>query len=125
VSAQITINGEEAVGFWDWLRGRPSSVQIDDDAIWLSATAKLRGLSKQIQTHRNATPLVLLVAQFPQTLAQIKDHLGNDGVEHGDADRRFSPADITRIMSQKSGPRILLVLAEARKREMAERQSKE
>jgi hypothetical protein len=100
------------VGFWDWLRGRPSNVRIDDDAIWLSASAKLRGLSKQIQAPPEGTPLVLVVAHFPETLAQMKNQLGNDRVEHGDADRRFSPADVARIISQKNEPRILLVLAE-------------
>lgn len=100
------------MGFWDWLLGGPKTVEAAD-VIWLNREAKFRGIRQAVQARPEGSRVVLVVAHFPTTLAQVKEALGEQGLPFLGDQRRLSAADVLRHDNQGSGPRTLVALAEA------------
>lgn len=99
------------MGFWDWLRGKPKTVEVVD-MVWMNQEAKVRGLCQDVQEQLVATP-VLVVAHFPMTLARLREEFGRNNLSHVVQERSLSPADFLRSASLGTAPRIMLVQADA------------
>lgn len=100
------------MAFWDWLTGRSQGVEVAADVIWLNQAAKQRGLLQETQERLAASRLVLGLAHFPATLAQLIAELENGGVPHEVIQARLTVAELLRRADQGRDPRLLLALAE-------------
>jgi len=62
------------MGLFDFLFGgkSPSNVEVVSDRIWISQRAKFSGVLKELNERSNSeTRVILLIAHFPDTLAQL------------------------------------------------------
>jgi preprotein translocase subunit SecA len=100
-----------AVGFWDWLAGKPKAVEVADDVIWMTSAAKLRGLCAAARGVVPAGPPLLVLAHFPATLASVREAIQGQGVPHRPVAGRLTPAEVLRQAAEGHGP--LLALAES------------
>jgi hypothetical protein len=64
------------MGFWDWLSGKPKIVEVSDDVIWMNQAAKFKGLRHAVEKRLQDSVVILVVAHFPKTLAQVAEALG-------------------------------------------------
>jgi preprotein translocase subunit SecA len=99
------------VGFWDWLKGKPKSVEVVE-VVWMNQEAKFQGLCKQIQEQLSAVPIILVVAHFPTTLARLRQECEQNNLSYVDRERRLSPADFLRAARPGNATPIMLVQAD-------------
>ena len=60
------------MGFFDWLRGDRSNVQVLADELWMSGRAKYAGIAREVEralSGDDPPSAVLLLAHFPDVLA--------------------------------------------------------
>jgi hypothetical protein len=100
------------VGFWDWLKGKPKGVEVVE-LVWMNQEAKFQGLVTEIQEQLLATPMILVVAHFPLTLARLRQELDQNNLSYEVQERRLSPADFLRAANLGNAAPILLAQAEA------------
>jgi hypothetical protein len=103
---------ETPVGLLNWFKSAPNNMHADEDALWMTPEAKLRGLCENIEAQLPHSSLVLVVAHFPATLTQIKaevEHYRLTPVVH---DQALTTANVRRLADQGSAPPVVLVLAE-------------
>ena len=98
-----TLFKERVVSLLDFFRTKPS-VAVAPDRIWMTPEAKLNGLIAQV---RDENRLVLVIAHFPATLANVEKGLSAAGLPSEFHDGRLSRKDI----KQATGRKVLLVLA--------------
>jgi preprotein translocase subunit SecA len=103
---------EQAVGFWDWLKGKPKSVE-EVDVVWMNQDAKFQALCTEVQEQLLATPTVLVVAHFPATLARLRKIFDQNALSHVVQEHRLLAPDFLRAATQGNAPRIMLVRADA------------
>jgi preprotein translocase subunit SecA len=101
------------MAMWSWLTGRRSGVRIADDTVWLSTEAKLKGLAKEMARQQDGTGLVLVVAHFPATLAEVREQLAKNALGHAVLNQKVTAADVAKLASQRGRSSITLVLSEA------------
>jgi preprotein translocase subunit SecA len=102
----------QAMGFWDWLTGKPKSIEVID-RVWMNQEAKFQGLCKEIQGQLEATPVILVVAHFPLTLARLRQVFEQNNLPFVIQERRLSPEDFLRPVNAANLPTIMLVQADA------------
>lgn len=102
---------EQTVGFWDWLKGKPKSVEVVD-VVWMNQQAKYRGICLQIQDQLPAIPRILVVAHFPTTLTQLREVCEKNYLSYVVQERRLYPADFLRAASLGNATSIMLVQAD-------------
>ncbi len=100
------------MGLWDWLKGRPKSVEVVD-VVWMNQEAKFQGLCNQIQEQLSAIPMILVAAHFPTTLARLRQECELNDLSYVVQERRLSPADFLRAASLGNATPIMLVQADA------------
>src|ERR1041384_5553541 len=110
-SGRRAASEEQTVGFWNWLMGKPKSVEVID-RIWMNQEAKVQGLCKEVQDQPPATPLLLAVFHFPATLGWLRLEFTRCNLAHKVQERPLSPADCLRAVSG-GNPTILLAHADA------------
>ena len=69
------------MGLFGWF-GKKSTVAYEDDRIWLRRQAALEGLRRDLARRLGEDSLVLVVAHFPATLAEIEGLLESAGLEY-------------------------------------------
>ena len=97
------------MGFWDWLTGTPPRVTVAD-RVWLTGTAKRRGLCRQVQEYRADDRSVLVLAHFPATLAGVAAELAAAGVPHDTSTAPIPPAAADRLTGLSAGDPVRLAL---------------
>jgi len=95
------------MGLFSWLFGKPKRV-ISRDVIWLTASARVRGVTKSVNTHLAGDRSVLVVAHFPATLAAFGEHIILKGWPHATIPSTLTPAAALELA--KGSPRVLLGL---------------
>src|ERR1700722_2710224 len=84
------------MGLWDWLTGKPKRVTTRD-RIWLTRTAKLRELCRELREHVAVAQPVILLAHFPTTLAEIRPVLTGAEIPHSVSTAQISARNISRF----------------------------
>jgi hypothetical protein len=93
------------MGFWDWFRA-PAPPPNESDRIWLSKTAKLAGLAAEVAV---APAPTLVLAQFPQSLQEVREALAGVGFPGEDLQGQVAPAAV--LGPPRSGDRPAPLLA--------------
>ena len=91
------------MGFWQWLIGGSKRV-TEVDKIWLTRAASRGEICRETQEHLAEEQPLLLLAQFPATLAAIQEELSTQGIPHRTIVGRLSTKDGNRLaepMSQR------------------------
>jgi preprotein translocase subunit SecA len=96
------------MGFWDWLVGKPRHVSVAADRIWKSQPAKFQGLRRAVQEQRDDSDLVLVLAHFPQTLAQVQEALAEIPLRRLGGSSKLSTADVVRQARKGADPCLAL-----------------
>ena len=63
------------MGFFDWLKGTPETVEVLEDKIWMNKKAKLAGISAAVTSSlvgQNKPAAVLLAAHFQDCFNELK-----------------------------------------------------
>jgi hypothetical protein len=100
------------VGLLGWFKSAPKTLRVEDDRVWMTPEAKYRGVAEDLEAQLPHSAMLLAVAHFPATLAQIKaevEHYRFTPVVH---DQALSAAEVRRLADQNGAPPIVLVLAE-------------
>jgi preprotein translocase subunit SecA len=84
------------MGLWDWLTGKPNRVTTRD-RIWLTRTAKLRELCRELQEHVAVAQPVIVLAHFPASLAEIRQVLTGAEIPHNVRTARISARQISPV----------------------------
>lgn len=64
------------MGFFDWFRSSTTNVETEDDILWLTKQAKLRGILRGIEEQLGRTDppsAIVVVAQFKDCLADLEE----------------------------------------------------
>lgn len=97
------------MGLFSWLFGKPSRVTTRD-VIWLTEAARGDGITKAVDEHLLAGKSVLLLAQFPATLAAFGTHILAKKWAHIAVPNVLTP-DTALALAAESAPRLLYGLA--------------
>jgi hypothetical protein len=100
------------MGLFGWFAGAPKSVHVDEDAVWMTPEAKLRGLCDNLEGQLPHSSLLLVVAHFPATLTQITGQVENYRFKPVVHDKALNASDIRRYADQSGAAPVVLVLAE-------------
>ncbi|WP_439622856.1 hypothetical protein [Gemmata sp.] len=95
------------MGLFRWLFGAPQRV-ASRDVIWLTDAARWRGAAAAIGAHLTAGRSVLVLAQFPATLAAFGEQLLGRGWPHLAVPSELTPAAALKLAS--GPPRVLFGL---------------
>jgi len=101
------------MGLFDWLRGKPSqAVATGEDVIWMTPSAKGRGLLSAVEQSLPAASLVIVAAHFPATLEWIQAELTGRGLAYAELTDPRRAAAIARQAVADREPHLLVALAE-------------
>jgi preprotein translocase subunit SecA len=95
------------MGLFGWLFGKPQRV-ASRDVIWLTDAARRRGAADAIAAHLAAGRPVLVLAQFPATLAAFGEQLLGRGWPHLAVPSELTPAAALKLAN--APPRVLFGL---------------
>jgi hypothetical protein len=95
------------VGLFGWLFGKGSRV-ASRDVIWLSDAARMSGVAESIDAHLAVPHPVLVLAQFPSTLAAFGEHLMRPDRPHAAVPSTLTPRDALQLAT--TGPPVLFGL---------------
>jgi preprotein translocase subunit SecA len=96
------------VGLFSWLFGKRSRVPARDFT-WLTDAARIAGAVESVREDTAAGKPVLVVAQFPSTLAAFRGLATNAGLPAVDLPPKTTPAQVIALAA--GPPRVLLALA--------------
>lgn len=99
------------MGFWDWLKGKPKSVEIID-RVRMNQEAKFHGLCQEVQDQIPNSAVVLVSAHFPETLTRVQEALEGNGLTCRELTGRLSKAEVFRTANSEN-PEPILVRANA------------
>ncbi|VTU00523.1 preprotein translocase subunit : Preprotein translocase subunit SecA OS=Rhodopirellula sp. SWK7 GN=RRSWK_06967 PE=4 SV=1 [Gemmataceae bacterium] len=94
------------MGLFSWLFGKPPRV-ASRDVIWLTDAARRRGAADAVAAHLGAGRPVLVLAQFPATLAAFGEQVVGRGWPHLAVPSELTPAAALKLASE---PRVLFGL---------------
>jgi preprotein translocase subunit SecA len=97
------------MGFWSWLMGKKSGVAITDK-IWLTKSARNRALCRDLQDHLSTAHVVIILAHFPATLAEIRQELSEIGIPYEGIANQISAKDANRLAGPQTDRRVRLGL---------------
>jgi hypothetical protein len=97
------------MGLFNWLFGGPERVSTRD-VIWLNDSARGEGVAKAVNRFLLAEKSVLLVAQFPATLAAFGEQIVARKWSNNAAPDVLTPSTALALATE-SGPRVLFALA--------------
>ena len=95
------------MGLFGWLFGKQQRVATRD-FIWLTDAARMNGVARSIDSHLAASRPVLVLAQFPSTLAAFGEHLIKPERPHAAIPSTVSPRAAVELAT--AGPRVLFGL---------------
>jgi hypothetical protein len=94
------------MGLFSWLFGKPPRV-ASRDVIWLTDAARRRGAADAIAAHLGTGRPVLVLAQFPATLAAFGEQVVGRGWPHLAVPSELTPAAALKLAAE---PRVLFGL---------------
>ena len=101
------------MGLWDWLRGKPKSVEVVD-TVWINQEAKFHGYCIDVDGELLTAPAVLAAAHFPATLARLRGEFAKRNLPHVNQEQRLSAADILRrVASAANAAHVILIQSDA------------
>jgi preprotein translocase subunit SecA len=98
------------MGLFSWLFGRPSPVE-QALRVWLGEPGHRAGVFRELDEHLAAGRRVLLVAQFPATLATFRAELDRRRIRHDLLPAGTSPAAAVGLLERGDSAPVLLGLA--------------